>query len=199
MLSIHVVPSDIRELIADTLAKWRIRFFREYPYLYEGKMADEVQYTAIYHTADDANFCLAEKDDEIVGIISGVPLENPYFNEMETLFNQVGMDTSSFYYIGEVIVLPECRGQGIAKKLLDEQERFAVEKGYKYCCLMTVERPMDHVFWPNDYFNTDEIWGRAGYHKTDMKMEVEYPTIQQSGTVDIQSNTMVFWLKSLMI
>ena len=197
LITIYHVSSDQRMAMSKRLAEWRVKYFREFPYLYEGNLEYENEYTSIYISDDHSGFFVAEDAEEMVGIISGVPLQNPFMTEAATIFKDTGLDPSAFYYIGEIMVHSGYRGQGIARKLMQHQEQFALDKGYTGSCFMAVERADDDPLRPEHYRNPAWIWQEAGYQKTDIKSDFEYPTIQPNGEIQTVPNTMVFWVKNL--
>jgi GNAT superfamily N-acetyltransferase len=47
--------------------------------------------------------------------------------------------------VKRMFTLPECRGKGVATKVLDELEKWATELGYKKCILETGKRQPEAI------------------------------------------------------
>ena len=159
----------------DFIAQLRLTEFKEFPYLYIGNLDIEKKYLASYATDNRSVFTLAFHNDEIAGVLTGTP----FVSDLEPvpggpeIFKKHGLQPQDFYYYGEFIVIPKYRGHGITRKLFSQQTAYVKSLGYKSLCLMTVDREPKHPLKPKNYINTDPIWEKLGFSKTDMKINIE--------------------------
>jgi GNAT superfamily N-acetyltransferase len=173
--------------------------FKEYPYLYEGSLDYEKSYTASYATDEHALLAVAFDDEKIVGISTGIPLNSNALivKDLKRKFIDAGVDPSTYYYYGEVIILPEYRGQGLTTKLYHIKEVKAQNWGYTAACILTVKRPDNHPLKPAGYRSPDRLWEHLGFRK-DPSFEVSYhweTIIDAHGTHKDMENPMEFWRK----
>ncbi|RYZ75995.1 MAG: GNAT family N-acetyltransferase, partial [Proteobacteria bacterium] len=98
------------------VAAFRLKYFKDFPYLYHG--------TDVYEAAYLQHFCQNPKailvrvlgdSGELVGISTGLPLVTTSGIGDEALFTAAGHDPSTYFYYGEVILDHEFRGFGITK------------------------------------------------------------------------------------
>lgn len=66
-------PSDASDYL-ETLARFRIKYFREYPYLYDGSMDYEAGYIESFRDNDKAILLIAKDGDKVVGVSTAMPL-----------------------------------------------------------------------------------------------------------------------------
>lgn len=186
--------------IINTISDWRIKEFKEYPYLYEGNLEYEKDYSNAYVKTDKSSAAVAYDNDTVVGFLTGIPLieDKETFPDTEREFVKYGFDPKTFYYFGEIIVDPQYRHKGIASKLFTILEnKVSQELGYKNVCFITIEHPENHPLKPTDYQDSSVIWQHLGYEKKDIKVSIVYPTIQPDGSVQNKENVMVYWVKKL--
>lgn len=73
-----------------------------------------------------------------------------------------------FLVIEDVVVREDCRGNGIGKQLMDELDRFALEKKCEYAILVSSGfRKEAHKFYEKQGFTEDVRGFRKGYHEHD--------------------------------
>lgn len=189
---------DIADWI-DSMAKLRISEFKEFPYLYSGNMNIEKDYLSCYAKDEHGLFLIAFDGNKVIGVASGIPLAKSTETVPGALeiFNKNNVNTKDFYYFGEFIVCPQYRNKGIFSKLFFEECELVKKLGYKNACLMTVDREKDHPSKPLDYRNTDEIWAKFGFEKTNYRLTQQWPTIMPDGTVVNIQHSLSFWIKEL--
>ncbi|MBX9805266.1 MAG: GNAT family N-acetyltransferase [Alphaproteobacteria bacterium] len=182
-----------------TLAEMRMREFREFPYLYVGKLEDEIRYTSAYTTEPQALLVIAFQDNEIVGLYSGMPLECPALFVVgwaETMKAQ-GIDTSNYFYAGELIIEPRFRKMGLGSKLMYRLIEEVKDMNFEAMMQVTAIRPLDHPLRPKDYFDSDTIWGRYGLVKTPIVFSTKWQTLQPDGTSQEEENDLACWIKKM--
>ena len=100
--------------------------------------------------SEDHYIVVAREGDTVLGTATGVCCQ---------------VLSGNFLAIEEVVVRPECRGMGIGKKLMDELDRFAVERGCLYAILVSSGfRTEAHKFYEKQGFVEDVRGFRKGYH-----------------------------------
>jgi GNAT superfamily N-acetyltransferase len=72
------------------------------------------------------------------------------------------------FYFGEIIIVPEYRGQGLASRIFKLQEEYAKEQEYTGTCFLSVIREEGHPLKPLGYMDNDAKWRRLGYTKTEL-------------------------------
>lgn len=179
----------------DDLARLRITVFRDFPYLYEGKMDYEARYLQRYLDCPECLFVLVFDGEQVVGASTALPMEAEC-EEFTAPFVQNGYDISEVFYFGESVLLPAYRGQGIGHRFFDEREAFARQLGrFKLATFCAVERPADHPLRPEAYRPHDVFWSKRGYVK-----RPEIATVFEWRDVDQAEETahpMVFWTRLL--
>ncbi len=179
------------------LASFRIHYFREFPYLYDGTMEYEMTYLDGFFNHPEACLIIGWDGERAIGVSTSIPLISDYeiARDAETLFSQSSLEAQDFMYFGEIILVPEYRGQGLFARIFAEQELEAARKGYSGTCFLAVERDRDHPLWPEGYVQPWEKWIHLGYRKTPMVTDFNWPTLQRTGISVDQQNPMAFWVK----
>lgn len=181
------------------LAELRIKYFREYPYLYDGNMEYENKYLEGFINHEQALIVVAKKADRIVGMSTAIPFNSDYeiIDSSIEGFSQIGLKAREMFYFGEIIVLPNYRGQRIATTIFKTQEDYARALGYKGSCFLVVVREQGHPLKPEGYVEPDVIWRKLGYIKTDIYTYFVWPTVDLTGNIFSTNNKMVYWVKQL--
>lgn len=149
----------------EALSSLRISIFREYPYLYDGQLEDELKYLRIYAEAADVFVITASDAGALVGAASGIPLcQEP--KEMTDPFGGTSYPLDEIFYIGEVLFLPPYRNSGLGLRLLERIEEHVRTCGkYRYLTCATVVRPDNHPLRPENYVPIDRFLDRTGFTK----------------------------------
>ena len=179
----------------DALGGLRIAVFREFPYLYEGKLEYERDYLKVYLNCPRSMVALAFDGDRAVGATTCMPLEEEGA-EFKAPFVNAGLDISEFCYFGESILLPEYRGFGVGKEFMRLREAHARSlSGVKYCTFCVVDRPADHPLRPANYVPLDAFWTKQGFVKRpDMQTSFSW---QEIGESEESPKRMIYWVKTL--
>lgn len=189
--------------LADALpavARLRIAVFREWPYLYDGSDAYEVEYLAELARAPDAVIVAAHEGSEIVGAATAAPLvqHSPQF---APLFAARGIDPALVFYFGESVLLPAWRGQGLGHGFFDHREaaaraaRTADGRVFGHAAFCGVVRAADDRRRPAAYAPLDAFWTKRGFSAVP-GMVGSYAWKEIGADAETE-HPMQFWLKAL--
>jgi GNAT superfamily N-acetyltransferase len=152
----------IADVVGD-VATLRLGIFREYPYLYQGRREDELDYLKTYGEAPDACVILAYDGNAVVGAATGMPLAHEDAR-MGEAFAGAAFPLNRLYYVGELLFRPEYRNQGLGHNLLARLESHVRSLGgYRWLTCATVERPDDHPLRPADHIPITRFLGRTSF------------------------------------
>lgn len=179
----------------DDIARLRISIFREYPYLYDGDKAYEVDYLKKFINTEDSMLVLAFSDEKIVGALTGLPLRYEEPNVREPWI-QSNRPIDQLYYFSEGLLRREFRNIGIGRRMFQLAENW-VENTHRYeaFTLATVIRSEDHPKKPAHFSSTDRFWEKLGYRKTnDMICTIPWKEV---GEVQESPKPLLFWSKNI--
>ncbi|AHK79532.1 acetyltransferase [Ectothiorhodospira haloalkaliphila] len=189
------VPGPKAEPYLGSLARLRIRVFRDFPYLYDGDAAYETEYLATYFSCAESVVILARDGDQIVGASTALPLEYETDNVIAP-FRQRGMAPERVFYLGESVLLPEYRGQGVGVRFFQEREAHAHSLGrFDRAAFCAVQRPADHPQRPAHYVPLDSFWEKRGYRK-DPELVAHF-SWKDLDEAEETTKPMTFWVKEL--
>jgi GNAT superfamily N-acetyltransferase len=190
-----VVTGDQLKACITKLAQLRIKVFRDFPYLYDGTEAYEMQYLETYMRSPEAMAVIALDGEQVIGASTAVPMcwET---EEFKRPFVARGIDPERVFYLGESVLLPQYRGAGLYKQFFAAREAHArALRQFDIACFCAVDRPSDHPLRPYDYQPLDAVWQRFGYRRlVDFVTNYHWKDIDQPGETD---KPMLFWSKSL--
>lgn len=165
MISIEVLKG--KELVSNIpeLARLRLTVFCEYPYLYEGDPILEKTYLSRFASSRDAFFVIAKVDNQVVGALSGLPLDATQ-KEIRDALHQPGIEIGEYYALSEIVLLKEHRNKKIGSMLYEQfEDQLLKMKRYKKVVLWQIVRAQDDVRRPKDYFSLDNFWRKRGFVK----------------------------------
>lgn len=198
-LSYKVITGhEIKEYV-EHIIDFRLKYFKDFPYLYCGTHEAEVKAIKDYDYPDDAILILVFSEKRLVGISAGYPLSSP-FRAIKVIQDAVidsGRKLKEYYYLADVIIAQQFRGQKIFSKILKIYEDLVKGWGYKKNCFISVIRSKDHPMRPKSYTDLDVIFQKKGYQKTDIVVEFSWPTLQSDDSVINQPNILAFWEKEI--
>lgn len=175
------------------LARLRIEVFRSFPYLYQGDAAYEERYLSTYQQSDGSVVVLAIDDGEVVGASTAIPMRHET-EEVTAPFEDAGFAIDRLFYLGESVLLPAYRGQGIGVAFFDHREAHAREIGdFDHFCFCAVDRPPHHPARPADYQGLDRFWQQRGY--TRHPELTTHFSWQDVGDTEESRKPMTFWMK----
>lgn len=186
-------PDNIIPAIPD-IAGLRLTVFREWPYLYDGDMADEEKYLGHFAASEDACVGLAIDGGRIVGATTAEPFEATH-EDFRKPFEAHKVPTDKIFYFGESVLLPDYRGQGIGHTFFDIREQAARDWGAFATAFCAVQRPDNHPMKPDTYRPLDTFWQSRGYQKQD-KLVCEFAW-KDLGDTEETKKPMVFWTRPL--
>ena len=173
------------------IGQWRLKEFSSFPYLYDGTLKDEERFSIAWAKTPGSSLVVATgAEGELAGLCTGSPLNS----DLEA-FTQKGYTPAQWYYLGEVIVAPAYRGQGLAGQLMERMEYEASRMGYAHFCLLCVRRSIDHPLRPAGYEGPDSVWERRGYHKLGIETNFKWRAFGVDGGSSEQEHVMEYWGK----
>lgn len=177
------------------VASLRITLFREYPYLYDGSLEYEQKYLNKFVNTPDSIICIAFEDDKVIGALTGLPLsyEDPSIRKPWSVSN---IHLNNIFYFSEALLLPEYRGKGLGKKLINLAEMWVINsQKYVSITLATVIRENDHPMKPSNYESLDSLWQARGFQPT-KNMICHIPWKEINENIETEK-PMQFWHKSI--
>lgn len=194
MPTLRILTSQAAAGVIDALASLRLEIFREYPYLYDGKRENELNYLRLYAEAPDACLITCTEGARIIGAATGVPLR--YVQpELGEVFAPSGFASDEIYYVGELLFYPEFRHQGTGLKIVSLLEDHIRAMGhYKYLTCATVLRPHDHPARPEDFIPIDRFLARCGFMALS-GISTSFTWLEVDG--EKREHVMKFWIKEL--
>ncbi|SEI91961.1 hypothetical protein SAMN04488058_102220 [Deinococcus reticulitermitis] len=197
---LSVNPVTGPELLAaiPDLARLRMGVFRAFPYLYEGSAGYEEAYLRTYAEAPGALVALARDGERVVGASTALPLvqETPDIQRPFLAAEQRReFDVARILYLGESVLLPEYRGQGLGHLFFDVREAHARALGLTVCTFCAVQRPADHPATPPGYRALGAFWHARGYQeRPDLQTELSWQDVGEAGE---SPKPMRFWVRRL--
>jgi hypothetical protein len=137
------------------LAKLRISFFKDSPYFYNGNTSCEEKYLDIYSKSQNSIFVVANKEGEIIGIASGLPVLESLEKNKYVFTEQPWEHT---FYLGEIVLKQKYYKSEIKNKLyqafektIASLEHYVAIVVYEIECVGKEKEMMD-AFWQNNDF-----------------------------------------------
>ncbi|HLC06649.1 MAG TPA: GNAT family N-acetyltransferase [Candidatus Babeliales bacterium] len=197
--SIKVLTQDELKTLLPFVAQLRVNIFRNYPYLYDGNIAEEMDNLEKYAQHNNSALAIAYYNENPVGFLCGSDLIHysvHFENSVADLFKGVDLNIENYYYCADIIILPEHRGKYLAPQLFDAIENYAQQKGYTACCFIT-EHHENHPLKPRDHKSLVPLWNSLNYKKSALITYASWQTHQVDGTIKLEQHPLIFWLKNL--
>jgi len=176
------------------LAALRIAVFAAYPYLYDGDEGYEAEYIKEFAAAPDAVLVAAFDGARVIGAATASPMWAQK-DEFRAPFERHGLDTSSLFYFGESVLLPDYRGHGIGHAFFDHREAAARAAGAGSATFAAVVRPADHPSKPAGYSPLDSFWRKRGYELVEgLTTELAW---KEHGEAEESAKPMQYWMRRL--
>ena len=184
----------ILPLMAD-LQRLRVRVFREWPYLYDGEERYEAGYVRAYARSPRAAMVVALEGTRCVGASTCLPLADETAN-VQAPFLARGWAPTRFFYLGESVLLPEYRGQGIGVAFFAQREAHArAVSDADFACFCAVERPASHPARPPGEAGLEGFWRNRGYQpEPGLACTMRWKEVGQAEQTD---HRLQFWIKPL--
>lgn len=170
------------------LSDFRASQFKSPPYSYAFDQISENEYLKEYSINDHSVCILAKEGMNVIGIVTGLPLNagGIIISEAEKNISSINYNINDFFYVCEVIVLPEYRSHGIGKALMQEIEKYAYKINKCYMCLLTIDHSMaKSIFWSN-----------LSYEKINLYETHHWPTYVGDNIIDLP-HKLVYWVKKI--
>ena len=184
--------------ILPEVARIRIRLFKGHPYYYAGTLDYEMDYLKAMADYPQSLVILARHEEVVVGAATSLPLasEADILKETARAFEKAGIDPSTGYYYGEILVDPTVRNQGIARQFYRTRQGFAKAHGFSFVCFAAINNEGRSV--PDTYYDPQPFWQKMGFtHYPEISFPYSWPTIQPDGSVVDQEHILSFWMKSI--
>jgi len=198
-MSINIEHYSGESLAANisALAEFRLRFFREFPYLYAGTEEGEHKHIAEYIANPTTRLILArEPNNNIIGVAIGTMLatETEILHQIGESLRSCNIIPEQCYYFGEMILVPEYRHQGIGTQMLEALKNAGKEQGASHFCFLAVAREPHDLRRPANHIDSDRIFHQFGFEKTALFVTFEWATIQRDGSVHTSPNRLDLWI-----
>jgi GNAT superfamily N-acetyltransferase len=179
----------------DALAGFRIKVFREWPYLYDGDAAYEARYLATYAESPGALVVAASTaEGEAIGMATCQPGQEASAR-LRASWAAAGLDAAKLCYFGESVLLPEYRGQGAGVRFFMEREAHARNLGLSIAAFCSVVRNENDPRRPRDDTPLDGFWRNRGYEaRPDISTVMHW---REVGDTRETPHVLSFWIKQL--
>jgi len=180
------------------LAEFRLRYFREFPYLYAGTEEGERKHVTGYIANPTTRLILARDinaNSKIIGVAIGTMLstEAAILRQIGEQLQCCGIIPEQCHYFGEMIFVPEYRHRGIGKQMLEALKNEGKEQGASRFCFCVVAREHNDPRQPAGQIDTDIIFRKFGFEKTPLFVTFEWATIQTDGSIETSPNRLDLW------
>jgi GNAT superfamily N-acetyltransferase len=171
------------------------KVYREYPYLYEAEMDDYTYYLGLYGKSANSIIVFAFDGTKVIGMATGIPLTE-YRSHYVQPFAQNKYDINKIFYVGELVLFKEYRGQGIGKQLYMTLEDSAKHTNkYNLIAFSQIDESFVKQPQPDDYKQIDGFWTKLGFVKhPELSYDASWKVI---GDIDYSKHPMYFWTKQL--
>jgi len=194
LIDVVALTGSSLEARLDDVARLRIEVFRDWPYLYDGTLAYEREYLAVYRDNPRAVVVGAFDGAHLVGAATGMPMQD-HADDFASAFADTGKDLGKIFYCAESVLLPAWRGHGIGHRFFDLREDHARALGLTEIAFCAVMRPADHPMRPATYAPLDPFWCKRGYQPLS-GVVAEFGWKDMDDT-DESRKTLQFWWRTL--
>ncbi len=178
--------------------------YSEYPYLYTAEGKDYVYkyYLDSLENVQGAKVISVydQETKKLVGFATGIPMSDYRAEHYKKPFLESGTELKSLFYIADLVLLPEYRGQGLEQQMCEALEEHARKagcyKGIAYLLIDEAERtkhltPQGSKLY-KPYFSS--FWERRGYSCSDISFVTQFEIV---GETDDTPHKMTYWIKHL--
>jgi len=178
-----------------SIAKLRSEVLRDYPYFEEPDLNYNTQYLKWISSCKEAIAVLIFDNTTLVGVSLGVPFSLEQ-HHLQLPFKEKDLDTSSYYFFGESILLKPYRGRGIGHHFFDAREAHVAHlPNFKHICFCVPMQLESCEGRPSDFVPLHDFWRKRGYmHHPEMQVNILRKRMEGG---HLQENKMTFWIKDL--
>jgi GNAT superfamily N-acetyltransferase len=162
MLEVRALNGAGLERHLEDVARLRSAVFRDWPYLYDGRMEYERAYLDTYRDRPGALLVAAFDADMLVGASTSTLMEDQAEAFSEPL-SKIGLPVEKILYGPESVVLPAYRGLGLGHRFFDLREAHARALGRSHVAFCSVVRAPDDPMRPETFRTNDAFWSGRGY------------------------------------
>ena len=185
--------SQIQEYL-DQIAQLRLTIFKEYPYLYDGRLKDELVYLQHFANHAETIAIIASCGNQLAGAVTAIPLQFES-EELTSPFAVTPYPVERVMYVGELLFYPDYRNKGLGTRLLSRIEQHTLTwNNYEYLTSATVMRPEDHSCRPEGYVPIERFLQRNRFDKLP-GVTSHFTWKEIDGTR--RDHEMQFWIKAL--
>jgi len=194
-LTISVFTGAALKTYLPSICRLRVEVFRDYPYLDEGNIDEEMEYFKNYPESPASIAVLVFDGSKIVGASTGIPLECEN-DKIQEVFLSHDLDPSSFFFFSESVLLKEYRGRGIGYHFFNLREEHAKKLDkFDHSCFCCIEREENDPKKPQDYMPLHHFWRKRGYAlHPDLYLLSSWKDI---GEQEESEKKLYFWIKKL--
>src|ERR1700722_3489588 len=126
--------------------------YRDYPYLYEGTVDEYYPAIEHYTHSSDGIACLFFNNNQLVGAAIGMPMNEMRDKYKLPLVNARPEENfDQLFYLGELLLLKEYRGQGLGKQMYLEFENTVRELAFTKICFCKIDESEQNPLAPENY------------------------------------------------
>ena len=146
-----------------SIAKLLAEVFREYPYLQETNMENQIKHIKEAAAYKESIAVLIFDNTTLVGASIGMPL-TAESKEIQAAFLERKFPIQNYYFFSASVLLKPYRGRGIGHHFFDVREAHVLHyKKYMHICFCSPLRPELDPERPEDYLPLDDFWRKRGY------------------------------------
>ncbi len=179
----------------DGFARLRIDIFAEYPYLYKGDLESEREYISSYLSSPLGRIYALFDGPEPVGMLTCGPMSaEPEY--MVCAFEKGSAKASESFYLGDMLLRKEYRGQGLFPLFFNSAKLFAQENSFRTLSLMCIVNSEDDVGRPKNFRDVVGLCFKLGFRKlAGASIDLDWPSISCGGAE--KTHTLQFYIKDL--
>ncbi len=155
---------DIAPVLPEIAALRRL-LFRQWPILWTDDGGAEHDDLSAAFGSPRAIAVLVWRGARLVGAAAGLPMADEV-TDLRRPLAAGGIDPRAAFFLDQAALLPECRVQGVGRRLFAEREDHARGLGYRWAVLAAIERSPADPRQPPGWVPLDGLWRRLGYRPT---------------------------------